>query len=279
MSIKTAILFLATAAYGQVNTWGQCGGVGYTGNTVCVAGAACSTLNPYYAQCLPGRYTFKPQEILPEKPLLIRGILLGGPATTPVITTTRSTTTPVITTPTTTRSTTTSSRTTVSSTTSPRTSSSTTRSTTRSTTTTTSTPIPTGGSGPGTTLISPYVWIRAVVAPYFHKYLQSSPLRSPGDAVMADYTTAGQFNIVSGQLVQLINTAGALLYGQVEEKVSDSQNKLQLTWGTSPNAYGTFTWSGDALIWSHPSVSRQNNAAWLIWYEVPKYSSDSKQLY
>ncbi|EPS37413.1 hypothetical protein H072_8894 [Dactylellina haptotyla CBS 200.50] len=235
MNIKAAVILFATAAYGQVNTWGQCGGVGYGGNTVCIAGAVCSTLNLYYAQCLP-----------------------GGPATTTVVTTTRSTTSPIITTSS--RTVTTVSLSTI------RTSTSTslTRSSTTTSRTTTSTPITTGGAGPGTTLISPYVWIRAVVDPYFHKYLQSSPLRSPGDAVMADYTTAGQFNIASGQLVQLIDTAGTLLYGRVEEKTSDSQNKLQLTWATSPGTYGSFSWSGDALIWSHPNVARQNNAAWLI---------------
>lgn len=32
--------------------WGQCGGSGYTGPTSCVAPYACTTANPYYAQCL-----------------------------------------------------------------------------------------------------------------------------------------------------------------------------------------------------------------------------------
>ncbi|EPS39923.1 hypothetical protein H072_6327 [Dactylellina haptotyla CBS 200.50] len=32
--------------------WGQCGGIGWTGPSSCSAPAACSTLNPYYAQCL-----------------------------------------------------------------------------------------------------------------------------------------------------------------------------------------------------------------------------------
>ncbi|KAK6353293.1 hypothetical protein TWF696_005266 [Orbilia brochopaga] len=238
-----ALCFISLpAAYGQVNTWGQCGGIGYSGSSSCVGGTYCSTMNPYYAQCLPGT----------------------GP------TTTTRTTTPVQTT--TTRSTTTSSRTS-STTIITTTVRSTTRSTTASTSRTTTTASPTiGGPGPGSTLISPYIWIRAVEAPYFHKYLQSQTLRSTGNAVMGDYTTAGQFNIISGQLVQLIDSAGTLLYGHVEQKSNDpNQTKLLLTWETGPNSYGTFAWSGDALIWSHPSVSRQNNAAWLICEQAHPY--------
>ncbi|KAG6915524.1 hypothetical protein DXG01_011021 [Tephrocybe rancida] len=32
--------------------WGQCGGTGYTGPTVCAAGSTCTYSNPYYSQCL-----------------------------------------------------------------------------------------------------------------------------------------------------------------------------------------------------------------------------------
>ena len=76
----------------------------------------------------------------------------------------------------------------------------------------------TTGTGPGTTLQSGYYWIRAVESPNFHKYLQSNLLYSTGPAVMGDYTTAGQFQVVDGQLVQLISTPGAtaqFLYGVV----------------------------------------------------------------
>ncbi|KAJ6264224.1 1,4-beta-D-glucan cellobiohydrolase [Drechslerella dactyloides] len=240
-SFATLCLLSLPAAYGQVNTWGQCGGIGYGGGSSCVGGTYCSTMNPYYAQCLPGT----------------------GPTTT-----TARTTTPVQTT--TTRTTTTSSRTTSTTSRTSTTIISTTRSTISRTTTTASPTL--GGPGPGTTLISPYLWIRAVQAPYFHKYLQSQTLRSTGNAVMGDYTTAGQFNIVNGQLVQLINTAGTLLYGHVEQKTSDpNQTKLLLTWETGPSSYGTFAWSGDALTWTHPSVPRQNNAAWLICEQAHPY--------
>ncbi|KAI0745688.1 mannanase [Earliella scabrosa] len=35
-------------------TWGQCGGIGWSGDTTCVAGSVCTVLNPYYSQCIPG---------------------------------------------------------------------------------------------------------------------------------------------------------------------------------------------------------------------------------
>ncbi|EPS39713.1 hypothetical protein H072_6491 [Dactylellina haptotyla CBS 200.50] len=42
-----------TTATGAVQSqWGQCGGVGWTGPTNCVAGTTCKVLNPYYSQCL-----------------------------------------------------------------------------------------------------------------------------------------------------------------------------------------------------------------------------------
>jgi hypothetical protein len=74
-------------------------------------------------------------------------------------------------------------------------------------------------SGPGTTLQSGCYWIRAVEAPNFHKYLQTKPEYSPGTALMDSYTTAAQFQIVSGQLVQLIG-GGALLYVNVVENTT-----------------------------------------------------------
>ncbi|KAJ4488580.1 glycoside hydrolase [Lentinula lateritia] len=37
-----------------VPIYGQCGGIGYTGSTVCAAGSACVVSNAYYSQCIPG---------------------------------------------------------------------------------------------------------------------------------------------------------------------------------------------------------------------------------
>ena len=41
-------------ALGQSQEWGQCGGIGWTGATTCVAGTVCTVINSYYSQCLPG---------------------------------------------------------------------------------------------------------------------------------------------------------------------------------------------------------------------------------
>lgn len=35
----------------QVQRWGQCGGIGYTGCTSCVSGSTCRANNEYYSQC------------------------------------------------------------------------------------------------------------------------------------------------------------------------------------------------------------------------------------
>ncbi|KAK7049402.1 hypothetical protein VNI00_006003 [Paramarasmius palmivorus] len=37
-----------------VPVWGQCGGIGWTGSTVCDSGSTCVAQNAYYSQCLPG---------------------------------------------------------------------------------------------------------------------------------------------------------------------------------------------------------------------------------
>jgi hypothetical protein len=77
--------------------------------------------------------------------------------------------------------------------------------------------------GPGTTLQSGYYWIRAVESPYFHYYLQSQTLYQTGTGVLGSYTTAGQFQVVDGQLVQLVSTPGAaaqLLYAVVSQNAS-----------------------------------------------------------
>jgi len=86
-------------------------------------------------------------------------------------------------------------------------------------------------AGPGLTLQSGYYWVRAVTAPNFHKYLQTSPNYAAGPAVLQTYTTAGQFQIVGGQLVQLTSAAGAaapsLLYASVaQEKTKGGRSYL-----------------------------------------------------
>ncbi|KAL3455759.1 1,4-beta-D-glucan cellobiohydrolase C, partial [Aspergillus heterothallicus] len=52
-----ALALLLPAIQAQQTLYGQCGGNGWTGATSCVAGAACSTVNEWYAQCLPAATT------------------------------------------------------------------------------------------------------------------------------------------------------------------------------------------------------------------------------
>ncbi|KAG8968355.1 Endo-1,4-beta-xylanase F3 [Tulasnella sp. 425] len=60
--MKSTSLFLASlgAASLGINSvlgvavYGQCGGINYTGSTVCDAGSVCTYSNDYYSQCLPG---------------------------------------------------------------------------------------------------------------------------------------------------------------------------------------------------------------------------------
>ncbi|KAF8058624.1 hypothetical protein FPV67DRAFT_1720474 [Lyophyllum atratum] len=57
-----AVPVLALAAFvpsviAQGAVWSQCGGIGWSGATTCVSGAACTYVNAYYSQCIPGSTT------------------------------------------------------------------------------------------------------------------------------------------------------------------------------------------------------------------------------
>ncbi|KAK8127836.1 hypothetical protein PG984_008944 [Apiospora sp. TS-2023a] len=122
-------------------------------------------------------------------------------------------------------------------------------------------------AGPGTTLQKGWYWIRAVAAPNYHRYLQTKPAVAAGTALLESYTTAGQFNVVDGQLVE--NTGDgqtAPLYMWVERPASSGSTPRTLaTWfNTTKNPFGAFAFQGDALTWSAPEVQRQNVAAWLV---------------
>jgi hypothetical protein len=84
----------------------------------------------------------------------------------------------------------------------------------------------------------------------------------PGTAILQNYTTAGQFNIINGQLVELIQ--GGLLYANVQVQPNSTVTKLAMTFETSENTYGTFAFSGDAVQWSVASIDRPNLSAWLV---------------
>ncbi|KAF5379913.1 hypothetical protein D9757_007196 [Collybiopsis confluens] len=55
--LPTILLTLVLRTAAQQQEWGQCGGIGWTGPTTCVAGTTCMTINAYFFQCLPGSST------------------------------------------------------------------------------------------------------------------------------------------------------------------------------------------------------------------------------
>ncbi|RJE20079.1 hypothetical protein PHISCL_07574 [Aspergillus sclerotialis] len=57
MHRSLAIFLFSSLVYAQQSIWGQCGGQNWSGPKECAAGSTCSTLNPYYAQCVPGATT------------------------------------------------------------------------------------------------------------------------------------------------------------------------------------------------------------------------------
>ncbi|KAF8591196.1 carbohydrate esterase family 16 protein [Ramaria rubella] len=54
IQIFAVVVASAPFAFAQSAEWGQCGGIGWTGPTTCVAGTTCTVANAYYSQCLPG---------------------------------------------------------------------------------------------------------------------------------------------------------------------------------------------------------------------------------
>ncbi|RPB26649.1 hypothetical protein L211DRAFT_866154 [Terfezia boudieri ATCC MYA-4762] len=100
------------------------------------------------------------------------------------------------------------------------------------------------GPGPGSTLLSGGYWIRAVAHQTSTCTSKGLP-RAVGNAVLNSGSTAGQFNIINGQLIQLISPPGAperYLYGTVAQRAGTEMTFL-LTWQTSPSTYGTFSFS------------------------------------
>ncbi|KAI1193468.1 carbohydrate-binding module family 1 protein [Nemania serpens] len=228
--IATAIYVLGGAAIAQQQAWGQCGGVNWSGPFTCVSGYTCNFLNDYYSQCVPGAPTI-PQstnEALKEY------------CPTATSSTTRTTAT----------------ATTIGG------------STTLSTATTTTTTTAGSGTYP-TTLQSGYYWVRAVASPNFHSYLQAAPTATPspgpGDAYLRSSQKAGQFNIVSGQLIYSPGSSSSVpLYMWVENPTNKTQRTLETWFDTTKNPYGAFAFQGDTLTWTVADISRPNAAAWLV---------------
>lgn len=256
MRVLSSIPILAAVASAQGSAWSQCGGMGWAGPSSCVSGYVCTKLNDYYSQCIPSTTYVPGCPGSPGVPLWKRdsqGRPIQArytPASCSTLTTSRSSSStapaPVITT--------------------------TLRTSNVPTTTVDSSP---GGpiatataapSNPNPTVLQPgWYWIRAVAAPNFHKYLQggsSSASSSNQTALLESHTTAGQFNIIDGQLV--FNTKPAQLYLNVENPADKTQRKLRTWFSTTKNAYGTFKFQGDTLTWSVADIKRPNEAAWLV---------------
>ncbi|KAI0363603.1 endoglucanase [Pilatotrama ljubarskyi] len=49
-----AAVLLSAAPALSTAVWGQCGGIGFSGDTTCDSGSACVKVNDYYSQCQPG---------------------------------------------------------------------------------------------------------------------------------------------------------------------------------------------------------------------------------
>ncbi|KAK3994179.1 hypothetical protein QBC44DRAFT_392531 [Cladorrhinum sp. PSN332] len=229
MRVTSALPVFVAGATAQAvkGPYEQCGGQGYQSG-VCQNGWECTTYNPWYAQCVPAA-TSAP---------------VGGIATSTsaVATTTHATTRPT-------------------------TSSSSKTTTTLVTVTTTAAPTttqPTGSNPTPTTLQSGWYWIRAVASPNYRSYLQPQPTASPTSAIIASYKNAGQFNVVSGQLIQNKFNNGPNTYLHVENPADKTQRKLKTWFEATPNTFGSFGFQGDTLVWSVAGINRPNNAAWLV---------------
>jgi hypothetical protein len=115
-----------------------------------------------------------------------------------------------------------------------------------------------------TTLQNGAYWIRAVVPPNYHKYLQTIPANVPGTALLESHTTAGQFQIESGQLVNKVSNPPLYMWVEEPADKANPPRTLATSFNTTKSTFGTFAWQGDTLTWSHPAVKRQNVGAWLV---------------
>jgi hypothetical protein len=120
-------------------------------------------------------------------------------------------------------------------------------------------------STPSPTTLQPGAyWIRAVVPPNYHKYLQTKPANVPGTAILDSHTTAGQFNIEDGQLVNKVSSPPLYLWVEEPADKANPPRTLATFFNATRNPFGSFAWQGDTLTWSVASIKRQNVAAWLV---------------
>ncbi|KAK4167714.1 hypothetical protein QBC43DRAFT_362529 [Cladorrhinum sp. PSN259] len=235
MRVSSALPVFVAGATAQAvkGPYEQCGGQGYQ-SANCQNGWECTTYNAWYAQCVPAA--------------------TSAPVPTSVATTTAGPTTTSTTIIISGRSSTTTTLVTI-----------TTAPTVTSPPSSTTQPI---GSAPTpTTLQTGWYWIRAVASPNYRSYLQPQPTAaspSAKPAIIASYKGAGQFNVVSGQLVQNKFGNGPNVYLHVENPADKTQRRLKTWFEITPNTYGSFGFQGDTLTWSVAEINRPNTAAWLV---------------
>jgi len=116
------------------------------------------------------------------------------------------------------------------------------------------------------TLLPNQLFIRADEQPDFHYYLRSITQNMPGDAVIGPTTTAAQFNVVSGQLVQY-TPGGTLLYGQLYPPAANT-TRMKLFFSTTPATNVTWSFSGDALNAATPGFTQNQGGIWLACADV-----------
>ncbi|KAH8880300.1 hypothetical protein GQ53DRAFT_833459 [Thozetella sp. PMI_491] len=278
LALLPALLLLGAASAQRLqSSWGQCGGSKYTGPTACPKNNYCNYGNPWYSQCVPGTddgaivaqggagpgfsggVPDAPiQTASPPNPIVTTYISFITPGTQPSAQSSAQPTAQPV---------------------------SQAQGNTQYTTIVVggktitlrpdpeytapdldalAPPKPTNAKrvATPTTLSKGQYWIRAVEAPNFHKYLQTSPANTANTAILGSSKTAGQFNIVDGQLID--STGGTSLYLNVEKPTDLTQRTLATWFNATKNEFGTFVFQGDAVTWSTPEIKRQNLAAWLV---------------
>ncbi|KAG9033792.1 hypothetical protein FRB95_014213 [Tulasnella sp. JGI-2019a] len=106
---------------------------------------------------------------------------------------------------------------------------------------------------PIVTLSGDLFWMRSVVQPYFHKYLQSVNGYAPGDAILGNNTGAGEFWINQGQLALWIPSSSGFLYANVDPPANSSVTYTKMYFAPTPNTFGQFAYpeQGLNIMWAN----------------------------
>ncbi|KAI0820669.1 glycoside hydrolase superfamily [Trametes gibbosa] len=82
LAALVALATLVAVPANAVAVWGQCGGIGFSGSTVCDAGTTCVELNAYYSQCQPSANAPPPTSAPQPPPTTTAGGGAPAPAAT-----------------------------------------------------------------------------------------------------------------------------------------------------------------------------------------------------